>query len=42
MGKIFVEIPGTEQQTIPVYAANDVQELSYIKKFLESYFNQQT
>lgn len=38
VGKIFVEIPGTEQQTIPVYAASDVQELSYIKKIFRKLF----
>lgn len=34
MGKVFVEIPGIEQQTTPLYAANDVQELNFVEKFL--------
>ncbi|AAW70879.1 D-alanyl-D-alanine carboxypeptidase [Wolbachia endosymbiont strain TRS of Brugia malayi] len=38
VGKIFIEIPGIEQQTIPLYAVNDVQELNYVEKFFRILF----
>ncbi|OWZ25348.1 D-alanyl-D-alanine carboxypeptidase family protein [Wolbachia endosymbiont of Wuchereria bancrofti] len=38
VGKIFIEIPGVEQQTIPLYAVNDVQELNYVEKFFRILF----
>ncbi|WCR53192.1 MAG: D-alanyl-D-alanine carboxypeptidase DacA [Wolbachia endosymbiont of Ctenocephalides orientis wCori] len=38
LGKIFIEIPGVKQQSIPVYAMNDVKELSYIEKFFRRLF----
>lgn len=33
MGKILIQISGIKQQTVPLYAVNDVQELSYTEKF---------
>ncbi len=38
VGKVFVEIPGIEQQTTPLYAANDVQELNFVEKFFRMLF----
>ncbi|MDM8334946.1 D-alanyl-D-alanine carboxypeptidase family protein [Wolbachia pipientis] len=38
VGKIFIEIPGVEQQTEPLYAVNDVQELNYVEKFFRMLF----
>ncbi|WP_168456297.1 D-alanyl-D-alanine carboxypeptidase family protein [Wolbachia endosymbiont of Ctenocephalides felis wCfeJ] len=38
VGKVFIEIPGTEQQSAPLYAVNDVQELNYIEKFFRMLF----
>ncbi|QOD38047.1 D-alanyl-D-alanine carboxypeptidase family protein [Candidatus Wolbachia massiliensis] len=38
VGKILIEIPGIEQQTTPLYAASDVQELSYVAKFFRMLF----
>ena len=33
VGKIYIEMPEAQKQTIPLYAMNDVKELSYIEKF---------
>ncbi|WP_168464419.1 D-alanyl-D-alanine carboxypeptidase family protein [Wolbachia endosymbiont of Ctenocephalides felis wCfeT] len=38
VGKIYIEIPGTEQQTVPLYVMNDVPELNYIEKFFRVLF----
>ncbi|BAO99636.1 D-alanyl-D-alanine carboxypeptidase [Wolbachia endosymbiont of Cimex lectularius] len=38
VGKVFIEIPGVEQQIVPLYAVNDVQELNYIEKFFRMLF----
>ncbi|WP_025264000.1 D-alanyl-D-alanine carboxypeptidase family protein [Wolbachia endosymbiont of Onchocerca volvulus] len=38
VGKIFIKIPGIEQQTTPLYTVNDVQELNYIEKFFRILF----
>ncbi|QKX01688.1 D-alanyl-D-alanine carboxypeptidase [Wolbachia endosymbiont of Cruorifilaria tuberocauda] len=38
MGKIFIQIPGIKQRTVPLYAVNDVQELNYIEKFFRILF----
>ncbi|WFW29475.1 MAG: D-alanyl-D-alanine carboxypeptidase [Wolbachia endosymbiont of Menacanthus eurysternus] len=32
VGKVFIEIPGVERQTIPLYTVNGVQELNYVRK----------
>lgn len=38
VGKVYVEVPGVEQQTIPLYTMHDVQELSYIERFFRRLF----
>lgn len=38
VGKIHIEIPNASEQTIPLYAMNDVKELGYIQKFFRMLF----
>ncbi|MGL9719115.1 MAG: D-alanyl-D-alanine carboxypeptidase family protein [Wolbachia sp.] len=38
VGKVFIEIPGAEQQIAPLYATNGVQELNYLEKFFRMLF----
>ncbi|MDG7056221.1 MAG: D-alanyl-D-alanine carboxypeptidase [Wolbachia endosymbiont of Meromenopon meropis] len=38
VGKILIEIPGIKKQTVPLYAASDVQKLNYIERFFRKLF----